>query len=815
MLIRDLLQDLGFSLRALRRSPGFAAVAVLTLALAIGAASAMFSVLNGVLFQDLPVQEQDEVMVLWTEAPTRASDRLPVPYRDLVDYGEVSRAFEAIAGVAYYGAAEMALIDKEVSLSTTGTLVTGDLFPLLGVAPEIGRTLRPSDDLPGADPVMVIGHGLWQRYFGGDESVVGHRLDWNGTTFSVVGVMPRGFEYPAGAQVWVPVLPVYPATVEAEAEASEVMLFDLVGRLRQGASIDDARQDYGAFLRTGNSARSPAFRGMRPVVTPLHELIVGDAQHSLWLAAGAVALLLLIACVNVANLLLIRGLSRARELAIRSALGAGRWRQMRHLLAETGLLAFLGGILGVLVAHAAVRMLLAVAPANIVRREMVEVDWRVLIFALATTMAAALISGLLPALLAARNDVGTWLRGGRGTASPREGQVLRHVLVVGQIALAILVVVGAGLLVRSLVALQNAEMGFNEERLLVFQTTIPPDVLPEREQRLALQQEMLSRVSAIPGVASAAAIPTKPFSGQGGWTAMYSGEGQSVETQAANSWVNFEVVGPNYFTTLEIPILRGRLFLASDRGDAPRVAVVSEAVARHTWPGEEALGKRVKLGPLGGPGEWHTVVGIVGETRYRDLKHPQPSLYLPVEQFGGPVPLGLALRVEMENASVIPQIRYTLRQMHPELALLGGGSMRDLMAEPLARPRFMTLLLGTFGGLTLFLAIVGIYGALAATVRQRTRELGIRLALGATAAGVRRIVLAQGLKLAFIGCAAGLLAALTASRLLTSMLFRIHPADPLTYATVAILLLGAATLACLVPAMRASRIDPALTLESD
>jgi putative ABC transport system permease protein len=808
-------QDVRFALRTLRKSPGFTTVAVLTLAVGIGASTAMFSVLNGTLLRELPLRGQDEVVVVWTQAPGGGADHLPVMYRDLAAFGEQSRTFASVAGVAYQGALEQVVRDGGRPLTLSATWVTGNFFPLLGVVPVQGRTLLPADDVPGADPVMVISHGLWQRRFGGDPAAVGQGFEWNGKRFTVVGVLPRGFEYPQGAEVWVPALAEFPATLEAQAHPSQVMVFNLVGRLAGGAGAQDAGAEFHAFLREGDAQRPPPLRGLQPVVTPLPELIVGDARPMLWAAAAAVLLLLLIACVNVANLLLIRGSARTPELAIRSALGAGKRRLVRQLLTESGVLALVGGMLGIVLAVAAVRVLVALAPPELPRREMIAIDAGVLLFALGVTAAAALISGLLPALVSAAGDLSTWLRGGQRTGSAsRSARSLRHALVIGQISLAIVVVVGAGLLVRSLLLLQSVDLGFNDERLLVVQTMLPSDLLPERPAQVTLQEEMVARVGAIPEVTSAASLPRPPFA-QGGWSAMYSGEGQTPELQAANPMVGFEVVGPEYFQTLEIPVLRGRAFAAQDREDAPPVAVISEAVARHTWPGEDPIGRRVKLGPPEGPGAWHTVVGVAGETRFRELTDPQPSLYLPIRQFGGPVPMSLAIRTRAEPSAVMPQLRQALQEVHPELMLAGGGPMPQLLAAPLARPRFSTLLLGTFAVVTLLLAAVGIYGAVSASVRYRTREIGVRIALGAPVEAVRRLVLRQGLWLAFWGCAVGVVGAAVGTRTLQGMLYGIEATDPLTFAVVVALILGTAALACYVPARRASRVDPMTALRAE
>lgn len=806
-------RDVRFAARSLRRSPGFAIVVVVTLAVGIGSATAMFSVLDGVLLRELPVRDPDGVVVGWAEAPSGASAHVPLSQGELSAFREQSRAFEAVAGVAYQGSSEQAFRDGDRPLTLSGTWVTGDFFPLLGVVPVVGRGLLPSDDVPGAAPVMVIGHGLWKRYFGGDPAAVGRVLDWKGKGFTVVGVLPRGFEFPAGAEFWVPVFAAHPE--EAQKSASGYVIYDVVGRLRPGTSVQDARNDLASFLREGDPQRPAAFRGMEPVITPLSERVTGDARGTLWMASAAVGLLLLIACVNVANLLLIRGSARMQELAVRAALGAGRRRLIRQLLTESGVLALPGGLLGVLLSFAAVRVIVALAPPELPRREMIGIDARVLAFAVGITAAAALLSGLLPAVLSAAGEVGVWLRGGGRTASvSRSSQALRHALVVGQISLAVLVVVGAALLVRSLVALQSVQMGFNEERLLIFQTSLPPDVAPDRSRQLALRDEMLGRIAAIPGVVSATTLPSRPFSGEGGWSAWHTGEGQTPDAQATNPMLNLESVGPEFFRTLELPVRRGRAFGAQDHEDAPRVAIVSEVVARTTWPGEDPIGKRIKLGPPEGPGEWHTVVGVVGETRYRELTDPQPSIYFPTSQFG-PMPTTVAVRTQSDVAGLVPQLRLALQQSHPRWELVMGGSMRQLMAEPLARPRFSTLLLSAFAVVTLLLAAVGIYGVMAATVRQRTREIGIRLALGAKVEEVRALVLRQGMRLALLGCAIGIVGALLGTRVLRGLLYGVTPTDPVTFGAVAAVILGAAGVACYVPARRASRVDPVVALRTD
>jgi predicted permease len=813
LLLDDISRDVRQALRALRRSVGFTLTAVLTLGVGIGAATAMFSVLDGVLLRSLPVQREDEVVVLRTSSAARSTEHLPVLHRDVVAFGELTRTLQALAGVSYYGAGEQVLLDRGAPLVARATWVTGDFFTVLGVVPVLGRTLLPDDDVPGVAGALVISHGMWQRQFGGDPAVIGRALQRDGRDYTIVGVVPRGFAYPQGADVWLPALHGYPATLEADASPASIIVFDVVGRLTSGAGVDAAEREYGAFLRATDAERSAAVRGLEPVVVPLTAVIAGDAGTRVWTAGAAALLLLMIVCGNVANLLLVRSAAQSRDLAIRRALGARHGRLVRQLLTESAVLAAVGGAVGVGLAYVAVDVLGAVAPADLPRRELITIDGRVLLFAVAITAATALLVGLLPALQSTR-PAATPLRGSAGGAESRAARTTRQALVVAQVALAVLVAAGAGLVVRSFIALQQVEMGFTTERLLVVAMTLPSSVAPERPARIALQEAIVERVRALPGVAAAATLPARPFSGRRGWDAMYTAEGQSNEKQASNPWVNFEVVGTGYFTTLQMPVRRGRAFTAADNEDATRVAIISGGVARHSWPGEDPIGRRIKLGAPDGPAEWHTVVGVVDDTRYRELAHARPSLYLPIRQFGGPVPMTLAVRSRESSATLLPTLRAALAQVHPELILVSGARLRELMAEPLARPRFSALLLGTFGAAILLLAALGIYGVITTIVRQRTREIGVRVALGAHAGQIAAMVVRQGLALVALGTAAGLVAAFAATRLLRSLLFDVSPTDPGTLVAVVGLLFAIGVAASWPPARRAARVDPVTTLRA-
>jgi putative ABC transport system permease protein len=803
-----LRQDVRYAARSLRREPGFAGLATLTLALAIGVATAMFSVVNGVLLRPLPVADQERVMVMWGEQPARDFPHMPMLHPMLEEYREGNRAFEMLAGIDYNGAWPRAMQDGDVTVSIAGTWVTGDFFRVLGVVPALGRILLPDDDIVGAAPAMVISHAFWQRHFGGDASAIGREFRWNERNFMVVGVMPRGFEYPRGAEFWTALGPIRSEVMETH--------LDLVGRLRPGVTVEGARGDLGAFLQRTDAERPPMLQGLRPVVTPLADLVVGEVRAALWILAAAVLLLVLIACGNVANLLLIRGSVRVRELAIRSALGADRRRIARQLLTESAVLAAVAGVAGTGIALIALRGLVALAPPQLPRLEAVRLDPVALGFALAATLLVGLLAGLAPALWSAAGDANATLRGGArvgaGTAGVRR---VRQGLVAGQVALALLVLVGAGLLLRSLANLQRAEMGFSGEGLVVATMSLPPGRFTERAEHLALLDRVVERVAALPGVGATSPVTRPPFSGKGGWDAPYTGEGQATEAREANPVLNLELAGPAYFEVLGVPILQGRAFSERDREDAAPVAIVSEAVARRTWPGEDPLGKRVKLGGPDSPMPWHTVVGVAAETRYRELVEPRPSIYIPIRQFGGPVPMSLGVRTEVDPAAVIPALRSALREVEPGLLLVEAMPLARLLDAPLAGPRFSAALLGVFATLALVLASVGIYGVMAAWVRQRQHEIGVRMALGAAAPDIRRLVLGQGLLLALAGAGIGVVAALAGTRLLAALLFGVSPTDPLTFAGVASVLLLVALAACYLPARRAARVDPMTSLRAE
>lgn len=802
-------EDLRFGARSMRRNVAFTTSAILTLSIGIGMATTMFSVVDGIALEERAVADAEEVDILWTAPAQRPEEHEPLSYASLVEYARRTRAFSGVAGVIYQGAVGIVMTDGARAVPLAATWVTGNFFDVLGVTPAYGRRLSPADDAVGAPPTMVISAAAWQKHFGGAPNVVGQRLEFNGKRFTIVGVMPIGFEYPRHVDAWFPVLPTYPATQEAGSDGPGVMVFDAVARRHSNLSDAAVNADFTAFLRQTDLQRRSTERGAIAKVTSFSSQVTGDIRSTLLLASAAVGLVLLISCVNVANLLLLRGSARTQELIIRGALGAGRLRLIRQLLTEAGLIAALGGGLALALSVVAMQVIRNIAPADIPHRALIQLNTRVLLVAIGLTTLAAIASGLLPAIKSAPTDLGLWLRGGRAI-SPRRRQTerVRRGLVVSQIALAVVVLVSTGLVTRSLNELQRIELGFDERGLIIVETILQSDAARTHQIELGLQQELLKQLAALPGVLSSTAMPKPPYSAEDGWLAPISAEGQNDAEYAANPTVDFEVVAANYFDALRIPLLAGRAFTAQDGDAAVPVAIVSQALAQRMWPGLDPVGRQIKLGPPSGRGPWMRIIGVASETRYRDLKATRPTLYMPAQQFGGPVPMTFAIRAQRDTPALREGIRRALRAGSSSLRIVSEATFAERIAAPLAKPRFGALLFATFGFVTLGLCVVGIYGVIASAVKEREAEFGIRLALGEQPLSVAMRVGRYGAALTLTGVGFGLALAALGARSLRSVLFGVQPTDPATFAAAAGLTLVAAALSCLIPAMRVARWNP-------
>ena len=809
-------QDVRYGLRMLAKNPAFTAVAVLTLALGIGANTAIFSVVNGVLIRPLPYPEPDRLVGVWNRYPKMGLERAALSGPDFVDRRDQSRVFEKL-GV--YSDANLNLTGVGDPERIQGIRVSADLFPVLGVPAALGRTFSAQEDTPGSEAVVVLSDGLWKRRFGSDPAIVGKSITLNGKGHTVIGVMPARFGFPSPAiEMWVP-LALSREAVDPSQRGNEYLNAG-VARLKPGVSLVSAQADMdritGDILASMPQAARDYFggAGWGSIVRPLKESVVGDAGRALWVLLGAVACLLLIACANVSNLQLARSAARQREIAVRVALGAGRWRISRQLLTESVLLAGLGGGIGLAMAAWGVDLLIAARPANLPRLEEIAVDGRVLIFTMAISMLTGLIFGMAPALQASRAGLGESLKeSGRSTTGGLLRRRIRQVLVVSQVSLALILLVGAGLLVQSLQKLQRVDPGFNSRNVLSMFVSLPASRYEKRERILAFYRDLLDRLGRLPGVEGAAAASLIPFA-EGNWTASFFAEDQPPSPGTTLPVAAMRVVTPGYFRFLGIPLHRGRDFAPTDDAGSPGVAIVDAGTARRLWPGEDPVGKRITFSDSPKDARWLTVVGVAGEVKDASLdSDPMIHVYLPENQS---VQRAMFLLVRGRGltpaTSLLPAIRREIAHMDADQPIFAVRTLESYVSDALAQPRFRSSLIGLFALLALVLATLGIYAVISTSVTQRTQEIGIRMTLGAQASDVVRLILAQGLPLALTGVGVGLVVASVLTRVLSGLLFGVGARDPETFAAVSILLILVSLCACYLPARRAARLDPVAAL---
>jgi predicted permease len=794
------------ALRALLRDRGFTVTASLTLALGIGLSTAVFTVSQALLVRDLPVRDQDKVVLLWGETPDRSLSEFPPSLDQGRDFVERARSLESGAFFAYYGAWPAAIGDGDDVQSLRQAQVSGAFFDVLGARPLLGRALRPADDRVGAPPVAVLSHAAWKRVYGGDAGAIGRRIVVHntGAAHEIVGVMPPGLELPRGTELWVPLVP----STRAPGGDSATTYVHVVGRLAGGATPAAARDELTSwFGRPGGEAST---RDLHGVATTLPRFVLGDARPALLAFMAACGLLLLIACGNVANLLLVRGVARQGELAVRAALGADRRRLIAQLLGESLVLAAIGGGLGILVAAAAVDAFVAFAPASVPRLDEIRVDAAALLGAFAITGLALVLSSLGPVLMASRVSV-TAVHGVRETTGRRSRRAT-EAMVAAQIVLAVVVLSAAGLIVRSLLKLERADLAMDPTRVLIGELSVRSGLADGREKQLALLDRVLAEVRALPGVAAASPVVAIPFSGSGGWDGRISREGQSAEEAARNPMINMEVVVPEYFATFGLAPVRGRVIADEDRDGAAPVVVLSEGAARSLWGSADAIGKRV----LVGTDSAFTVVGVVRDTRYRDLRTARASVYFPLRQSVFPfAPLALAVRASADPAVLAPSLRQAVARADPGLRLAGASTFDAHLDRPLEGPRLNALLLVVFAGASVTLAAVGLFGVMATMVKRRSREIGVRMVLGATRADVFGSVMRRGLAIALAGAGMGLVASMAANRMLVALLYDVSPTDLPTYAAMLGLLLVASAAAVALPARTSTRVDPARALRAE
>ena len=800
--MQTLWQDLRYGIRTLLAKPGFALVAIVTLALGIGATSTIFSFVNGILLRPLPYENSERLVLLDEAAPKRGIPSMGVSFPNFVDWREQNGVF---AGVAAYDDRSFALTGGGEPEQLSGGIVSHNIFVILGVAPMLGRKFRPEEDGPDQSDVVILSHGLWERRFGADSGIIGQSIIVNNRARVVVGVMPLGFKFPETAELWIPLTP------EVRNWTRNDHGISAVGRLKPGVTLEQAQADINAVARRIEELHPVTNEGMGVSLIPLRDGLVGDFRKALLLLLGVVGLVLAVACANVANLLLARASARQREIAVRAALGASRWRVFRQLLTESFLLGVTGGALGLVLALWGLDLLLAAIPVDLPFWMKFNLDWRVLGFAAGTALLTSLFFGVAPALQAARIDLNETLKeGGRGGAGASRHR-LRRALVIAEVALSLILLIGAGLMTRSFLRLQQVNPGLNAENVLTLRVSLPSAKYDAPEKRQDFFKQLLERTRALPGVQAAGAISNLPLGG-GSLGRSLTVEDYPVLSVGQTPLVNNCVITPNYFGAIGITLLTGRDFTNADARDAAKVTIIDERLAREYWPNESPLGKRIRFGPPEDNEPWHTIVGVVGEVKHESLNLTRrKSVYLPHAQIsiGG---MALAVRTRAYPESLAAAIRDQVKELDPNQPVTAVRTMSEVISRSVWQPRLYAILFGVFAAVALLLASVGIYGVMSYTVAQRTHEIGIRMALGAGRGDVLRLVITQGMWLVLVGVGIGVLASLALTRLMQSLLFGVGATDPVTFAGVTVLLAAAALIACYVPARRATKVDPMIAL---
>jgi putative ABC transport system permease protein len=814
--IETLIQDIRYGLRQLRRNPGFTAIAVITLALGIGANTAIFSIVNAVLLRPLPFQDPARLVAIWEADERDASNIGPASYPDFFDWQAQNRVSKQMASFRPYS---FTLVGTGRPMHLSGAIVSANLFSLLGVKPTLGRAFLPQENKPGGmsgNDAVILSHRLWQTQFGSDSGVLGQSIRLNDHSFTIVGVMPTGFAFPVQAepvQLWVTV------AVDAVGTPGNSPLtaqrgnhsIEVVARLKPHVTVAQAQANLDTVARRleAQYALSNYHRGAVKLV-PEFEQVVGNARTLLWILFGAVGIVLLIACVNVGNLMLARAMTRRKEIAVRVALGAGRIRIIRQLLTESVLLSAVAGGLGGLLALMATKLFVNLSPGDIPRLNQTGVDSHVLGFTLLVSLLTGALFGLVPVVGASRPDVNEALKeGDRSLTHATPGDRARRSLVIGEVALATVLLIGAGLLMQSLVSLLEVNPGFDPSKTLTFSVSLP-DVRYPSVKRVAFFRSLLSRIDALPGVISDAAVAPLPLSG-GSWGANFEIQGQPI-TVKERPITNLRTITPNYFRTMRIPLLRGREFAQEDGVKSPPVIIINQTLARRFFGNENPIGQHMEV-PLNGI--MRDVVGVIGDVKHESLATGSGlEVYLPYAQWT-PSLMTVVVRTENDPRGIINATRKEVRLLDKELPVSDVKTLDQYVTQSVSQPRFSALLLSSFGVLSLFLTAIGLYGMIGYDVAQRAHEIGIRMALGAQKCDVLNMVVGQGLKLAAIGVAVGMVGALAVTQFLSSLLYGVKPIDPLAFAAVAVLLLAVALLACYIPARRAAKLDPMVALRHE
>jgi putative ABC transport system permease protein len=794
------IQDLRYGVRVLLKSPGFTATAIIALALGIGANTAVFSVVNTVLLKPLPYKNSDRLILMFGASLETGQVSGSVSPPDFVDYRQQNTTLERLAAVT---GASFSLTGGGEPERIQSARVSEGFFETFGIDPLYGRTFTSEEEQAGRDQVVILGNGIWQRRFGADPSLLGQTIMLNDKSYTVVGIMPQGFQYPRDVELWVPFAFGIPQT-----SVRRFHYLRPVGLLKPGVSLQQAQSDFTSIARRLSEQYPDSNRDYGAGLVSMTERVVGDMRQPLWILSGAVGFVLLIACANVANLLLARASARQKEIAIRSALGASRGRVTRQLLTESLLLSLGGGALGLLVAWWGVEALVALSSDNIPRVKEVGIDGRVLGFTMLVSLLTGVVFGLIPAIHASRTDLNETLKEGGRSAATALGQWARRALVVFEVAIALFVLIGAGLMIKSFMRLSEVDPGFKPENVLTMQVALTQGKYPEAAQRVNFFRQMIHRLEALPGVQAVGTISELPMSGQNNDT-RFSIEGRAADP-ANQTYANARVASPDYFDALGIPLLKGRYFSEADSETAPHVVIISESFAREFFPDEDPIGRHISIDQ----GEqWKgEIIGVVGNIRHRGLSsEPWREMY--VSQYQIPTgSMNLVVRAATDPTRLTAAIKGEVQAMDRDVPIYTIRTMENLVSESVAQPRFRTLLLAIFAAVALVLAAVGIYGVMSYYVTQRTHEIGVRMALGASSRDVMRLVVGHGMALAIAGVGIGLAGSFLLTRLMASLLYQVSASDPATFVAISIMLTAVALLASYIPARRATKVDPMVAL---
>jgi putative ABC transport system permease protein len=812
--MRNLISDLRQSLRTLRRNPAFAIGAILVLALGIGANTAIFSIVNAAMLRPLPFADPDRLVQLWHVPPAKSFpgiDLFSVSPANYLDWKAQSTSFDSMSIVGFRGLTFGGTDRPEVIKASA---VPPDFFTVLRAQPFLGRTFTRDDDHPNPRTIL-LSYRLWRDRFASDPGIIGRDIAVNSQNYTVVGVMPEKFRMPDFAKAWVPL-----GWTDADRAVRGNHNYQVIGRLKPDVTIDQAKSDLAAISSRLEQQYPEDDKGWGATAIPLHEQMIGDVRTALLVLLGAVAFVLLIACANVANLVLAKTLARGREMAIRSALGAGRMVLLRHILVETLVLSVTGGLLGVVLARAVIALSVKLLADRLPAFMEVTLDAQVLAYTLLLSIAAGVLAGLFPSLRFSRVDVNEALKQGTRGGSEAGGKT-RNLLVVCEVALSLVLLIGAGLMIRTLWQLRDVRPGFDSSNVLTMNVAIPRGRFATASGEINFFRDVLQRVKALPGVEEAGAIDSLPLDG-GGSHQPFSIEGRPVLPMADQPEVDVRVISAGYLRTMHVPVIRGRDFEESDAAGRPGVVLISDALAHRFFPNEDPIGKHLTLTFFAdAPRE---IVGIIGNVKTDQLNETRPvdTIYMAANQLGPSTgeawdsfPLSLAVRTKSDPHGAANAVTATIHEVGPDIPVTDVLSMDDVIAQSMSSQRFNMLLLAAFAGLALLLAAVGVYGVLSYTVRRRVREIGIRMALGASQSDILRLVVTDGMKPILLGVALGVIAAIALSRLVASLLFGVPPTDPLTFAVVATLLVVVGVAANTLPAYRATKVEPTQTLREE